>query len=135
MGALKEQGLIDEEKITFWINKDDVDSTVTFGGLISNSINGDTYSLSTDKLNQSWWTVDLLGSSYGGNEFKTVQKAILDTGTSFLTIASSDYDMFEDKMLDITGVLCSRLYGYCMSSSSCSSITGKMEDMSFQLDY
>ena len=82
--------MIDDEIVTFWLNdiSSGVDSQCIFGASeASNALNGPSYELKLDKLNDSWWTVTLKGSHYGDRKSSGTPKAILDTGTSFLAIA------------------------------------------------
>ena len=129
MGTLKDQGLIDEEVATFWLNDKSVGTShVTFGGVIKDSQTGPTYDLKLDKLNDSWWTSDLNGSTYGDYDFNDTPKAILDTGTSFLTISTSDFGRFSNEVLKIAGTYCDT---YCVADVPCSTITPSLKDFSF----
>jgi len=49
-------------------------------------------SISTD----SWWTVNLTSAYYGSTNINTkdTKNAIIDTGTSLLTLAKTDYNIF-----------------------------------------
>jgi len=57
--------------------------------------------LKIDLLNSSWWTLDLNSAGYGSQPMGAVKKAILDTGTSLITLAETDYNLFETKMKEI----------------------------------
>ena len=97
-------------------------------------IDGALYTLDIDLLYEKFWSVDVVSASYGKKKFSTASKrAILDTGTSFLTISQSDYTTFEDQVIAIEGIVCSEDLGYCYSNSICSEITAKMSDFTFQL--
>ena len=91
IGAMRDEGLIDEEIATFWLNDNSIGSKVTFGGVLSDAIDGPLYDLKLDQYNHEWWTVDITSGGYGELKFTNVTKAILDTGTSFILLAESDY--------------------------------------------
>ena len=96
--------------------------------MLSSSIDGPIYSLKLDKLNDAQWTVDLNSAKYGPLKFATVTKAIIDTGTSFLSLAQSDFTQFENEILNIPQVGCSSLLGYCSANVACSEITPQMNE-------
>ena len=70
MNALYKQDKIDKEVVTFWINKEEIESTVTIGGLPDNAIRGDQYSHELIQRYDAWWTVRLQGLYYGDKSIK-----------------------------------------------------------------
>ena len=105
MSTLKSQGLIDEEVVTFWLNDvyQGIDSQCIFGaGEISNStMNGPSYDLELDKSNNiSSWSVDLNSYSYFNSTFDGPPKAILDTGTAWLILLESDFNVFVNDIIE-----------------------------------
>ena len=95
-------------------------------------IDGALYTLNIDLLYEKYWSLDITSASYGKKKFSTASKrAILDTGTSFLTISQSDYTGFEFQISSIEGIDCSDDLGYCYSNSTCSEITSTMNDFTF----
>ena len=91
--TLYSQGKIAEEVATFQINLRGTTSSVTFGGIPDGLVNGELTKLDLVKSQDSWWTVELSEAFYGDTSIKVtdVHYAILDTGTSFLTLSHSDY--------------------------------------------
>ena len=80
--------------------------------------------------------MDLNKSVIFGQSLTNTPKAIIDTGSSFLIISSTAYSQFENAMLGVPGVRCSRVLGYCYTvSQPCSDIVSSMQPLSFQLDY
>ena len=54
---------------------------------------GATYKQELDTKNDQWWTVTLGAVEYDGESIKDsgIDYAILDTGTSFITMGQADY--------------------------------------------
>ena len=94
MKALHDQGKIDEAVATFVINDPERQSSVTLGGIPDGAIVGNMTALDLVPDEDTWWTLELDGLTYGGDSIKESQTryAILDTGTSLLTISRSDYE-------------------------------------------
>ena len=94
---LYEQGVIDKEQVTFWLNTyskaDLTPSTVTFGGVPANATVGETFSQDLFNRYDQWWTVKMHNVEYGGQDIKNsgIGYAILDTGTSLLYLGTEDY--------------------------------------------
>ena len=90
--ALSSADIIDKEKVTFFINTENVQSSVTFGSVPDNIRNG-IVDLDLYEKYDNWWTVKLRGFHYGGKNMATAgtNYAILDTGTSLMAISKSDY--------------------------------------------
>ena len=94
LSALYTQGVIEEETATFWLNwYDEAESYVTFGGMPESASIGATYKQDLDTKNDQWWTVTLGAVEYDGQSIKDsgIDYAILDTGTSFITMGQADY--------------------------------------------
>ena len=96
MAALYSQGMIDQELATFWLNwLPNEQSYVNFGGVaedsgeISQASTGAPFKQNLVEKYDMWWTVTMSSVEYGGQNMKAsdVSYAILDTGTSLLTIA------------------------------------------------
>jgi len=94
--SLASAGVIDKELFTFWINFNDVESSVTLGGIPANSTRGETYKQSLVTRYDTWWTVSMNAVRYAGTNIhsSSISYAILDTGTSLLYIGESDYINF-----------------------------------------
>ena len=101
--------------------------------MLSEAIEGPIYDLKLDTYNNEWWTVDITSGGYGELKFNNVTKAILDTGTSFIQLAESDYLQFVSYVTLISGVYCPRFIGYCSSTKRCSNITSEMKEITIQI--
>lgn len=100
MQTLYNAGKIDEEAVTFWINKEAHDSVVTLGGVVPDSVRGEYFSLPIVKKFDNWWTVGVSDVQYGDSSIKnsTINYAILDTGTSLIYIGESEYREFTARL-------------------------------------
>ena len=96
MAALFSQGIIDQQLATFWLNwLPDEQSFVNFGGVaedsgeIAQASTGAPFKQQLVYKYDMWWTVAMSSVEYGSQNMKAsdVSYAILDTGTSLLTIA------------------------------------------------
>ena len=109
-------------------------SKVTFGGFLSESIQGTLYDVKLDTYDNSWWTVDVTQATYGPAIFKNVTKAILDTGTSFILLTVEDYSTFVSWITtNVKGVNCPGVIPYCTATESCSKITSQMPDITLTI--
>ena len=70
MNALYQQDKIDKEVVTFWINQEEIESTVTIGGVPDNAIRGSQFSHELIQRYDAWWTVRLQGLYYGDKSIK-----------------------------------------------------------------
>ena len=115
---------------------------MTFGGVPEDCrLSDETYDLDLVTTHDTWWTARLRGLSYGDDEIKEsgVRYAIIDTGTSFMAIAKTDYYNFARQIMKIKGMRCSYING-CYSTEGkqgkrCSDYTSAMEPLSIQLDF
>ena len=66
---------------------------MTFGGEPDDATTGETHTQKLDAKNDMWWTVTLGSVEYGGENMKGsgINYAILDTGSSYLTIGQEDF--------------------------------------------
>ena len=133
--ALYNQGNIDDEVATFWINDEDIQSTVVIGGVPDDAIVGKTYTHDLIQRYKSWWTVNLCGLYYGDNSIKQsrIRYAILDTGTSLMYFGRSDYEVFKTHMMKIAPEIdCSGIY--CKSTKyTCDHYLPLMNDITIVL--
>ena len=72
-------------------------SNVTFGSVPDDCIHGGSENVNTlylDKKYDDWWTVRMRDLRYGKDSIKSSNtfEAILDSGTSFMSISKSDFD-------------------------------------------
>ena len=102
VSALSSSDIIDSKKVTFWLNLSPKNSTVTFGSNIPDNIrHHQTVSLNLEKKYKNWWTVSLHKINYGTTNIKgsDTNYAILDTGTSLIAIAKTDYNNFVEELM------------------------------------
>lgn len=54
----------------------------------------DVYPLQLDRSHDDWWTVRMRELKYGGDSIKSsgTRLAIIDSGTSFITISETDFE-------------------------------------------
>ena len=73
-------------------------SEVQIGYANSSSYNGNltVHQTVNSSSTDGWWTVSLTNAYYGSTNINTkdTKNAIIDTGTSLLTLAKTDYDIF-----------------------------------------
>ena len=138
--ALYEQGIIDEEVATFWLNfytPDDIEkSIVTLGGVIDGSYRGEPFTQSLKTRYDSWWTVKMHDVKYGDSDIKDsgIGYAIIDSGTSLLYLGQKDYYNFVDKVkAEVPELDCSSNI-YCYSNDyTCEELTPRMSSLMIQL--
>ena len=95
--------------------------------------------ISINKRNDQWWTFKLKGLSYGSTDIFSsgMHYAIIDSGTSLITIPLSDYNNFKQQIINAnTSLNCnSATKPYCFSKTqSCSSIISSLRPLVFKLD-
>lgn len=73
---------------------------MTFGGVPDAATKGETYTQDLVQQWDYWWTVTLGEVNLGGTNIKDsgAKYAILDTGTSLLTMSQADYYNFVDTL-------------------------------------
>ena len=135
--SLYDQGTIDQEIATFWLNYNgDADSLIMLGGVPPNSTVGETFSQDLVERYDQWWTVKMHDVNYGDDGIKDsgIGYAILDTGTSLLYLGTEDYYNFVDKLkAKVPGLDCSSNI-YCFSDTqTCDAFTPDMESLTITL--
>jgi hypothetical protein len=85
--ALKEQGLIDQNIVTFKLSHTDDDSEMIVGGEDATFRNGD-YSWN-EVTQQAYWMIKIDSISLGGKVIASNLKGIVDTGTSLMVGGAS----------------------------------------------
>lgn len=101
MGGLISAGKLDQPVSSFKLRLNPASSDVLIGGIDKNDFVGDMTYYDIVMSKDSWWTVPLSGI-WANNEniySSGTQYAIIDTGTSLLTISHSDYNSFVDAVL------------------------------------
>lgn len=98
MQGLIDAGSISEGIASFWITGLSTQSVITLGGVDPSSYTGSFTTHDVVASQDAWWTVNLSGLKYGGTSIKSgsTRYAIVDTGTSLLTLSKTDYDNFVD---------------------------------------
>lgn len=119
VGSLSEQGKLSDDVVSFWMNDLTKESYVTFGGKMAEGYRGDFVSSNIVSSYEAWWTIRLHNTYYGGNSVKesAVSFAIIDTGTSFMYLAQTDYENFVDQVKDANPGLNCVDELYCFSST------------------
>ena len=81
---------------------------MTLGGIPDGVVNGNMTKLDLIQDQDTWWTVALDDVAYGASSIKQsqTQYAIIDTGTSFLTLSKSDYEQFSAAVFAVGGFNC-----------------------------
>ena len=111
---------------------------MSFGGVPDDCRQpGKIFSLSLVTAHDTWWTTRLRGLSYGETSIKgsEVNYAIIDTGTSFMSIAKTDYYYFAQWIMGIKGMRCSYING-CYSTEGkqgkkCADYITQMQPLAF----
>ena len=134
MQALYDQGKIPDAVATFVINDPEQQSSVTLGGVPDGAIDGKTTTLDLLQDQDSWWTLELDDMAYGSSSIKAsqTQYAILDTGTSFLTISRTDYESFSAAVVAVGGFDCAGAYCYSQEHY-CDRYQDDLEDLTLTL--
>lgn len=72
------------------------------GGKVAESTRGDSFKLPIVQKFDNWWTVGVSDVQYGDKTIRnsTIDYAILDTGTSLIYIAESEYKEFERQLME-----------------------------------
>ena len=60
------------------------------------------------KDKDTWWSVDFRNVKYNGSSISKsdVKNAIIDSGTSFIYLAQSDYDQLKMRLENVDGLIC-----------------------------
>ena len=85
---------------TFQINLVGQPTSVTIGAQRPDLIVGPTVTMQahTDELYSNWWTLNMTSAKFNGEQLmmsSSPHYAILDTGTSLITISKTMYDDFK----------------------------------------
>ncbi|CDW71184.1 eukaryotic aspartyl protease family protein [Stylonychia lemnae] len=97
---LFKHGIIKERVFSFYVSKGQSSSRVTFGGYnmdyAAPAADGQNQSITWNYLiNSNYWSLSLVKVSLGDKTLKlSTKSAIVDTGTSFLLMPSSDFSQF-----------------------------------------
>jgi hypothetical protein len=96
--SLYDQGKIEQKIVSFQINLKENDSFIVLGGYNDNDYKGDMFMHPLIKDQATWWTVSFDDIQYDGKSIKDspIDLAIIDSGTSFIYLAQSDYLVFID---------------------------------------
>ena len=92
----------------------------------------------TDELYSNWWTLNLTSTTLGGEQLMQnsgQHYAILDTGTSLITISKTMFDDFKVKLQNsVTGFNCDVIGEFCVSlQQSCENYYADMPTLEFEL--
>lgn len=119
VGSLASQGKLSDDVVSFWMNDSTQESYVTFGGKMAEGYRGEFVSANIVSSYEAWWTIRLHNTYYGENSIKesAVNYAIIDTGTSFLYLAQTDYANFIDVVKDANPDLNCLNESYCFSQN------------------
>ena len=85
---------------------------MTLGSVPDDCIAGgasNTHELELKMNHDDWWTVRMRDFKYGDKSIQSsgTELAILDSGTSYISISQSDYENFARKILKLDGMQCS----------------------------
>ena len=142
---LYDQGLIQSQVATLWLNQKDDESTLTFGGIPEDSIDGFTYrSHKLRKFYDDWWheevwVLDLGDIVYNGKSIKVsnVTNAVLNSNTPFIYLEKQDFDEFAKELQDnVPEIECfTHDPEYCVSmDQTCDEFDDKLENIEFEID-
>lgn len=78
------------------------------GGYNDDDFKGDMFKHPLEQSQNTWWTLNLSGLIYDGSSIwdSGIDLAIIDSGTSFIYLAQSDYIVFVNKLNNIDGLVC-----------------------------
>ena len=101
---------------SWWLNLETNTSFVQFGEIDSSYYTGKAKQHDIVVTKDTWWTLNLDGCDYGSNNIQTgnTKYAIVDTGTSLLTLTSTDYANLTPYFVK-AGMECGDFEPYCHS--------------------
>lgn len=110
---------------------------MVFGELPADFIEGEPRNLSTVANHSEWWTVTLDQITYGSELIlepsETPRYAILDTGTSLLSLPEAEYLAFVNEIRQLDAFSCEQAYCYTFENT-CDYYWEYMSDLEFWLD-
>jgi hypothetical protein len=134
--------MIQEEIVSFSLNSDvNIPSLVQFGIQDSSLFSGEIAKIDLNKRNNQWWTFKIKGFEYGSTNIygSGMKFAIIDSGTSLLTIPLTDYNNFKQQVINANTTLNCNSYNqpsYCFSKTlSCSTFTPYLQPLVIRLDH
>jgi len=95
--------MIPSEIVSFSLNSNvNQTSLVQFGIQDSSLFVGEIEKIDLNKRNSQWWTFKIKGFGYGATDIfeSGMNYAIIDSGTSFITVPLTDYNNFKQQVIN-----------------------------------
>ncbi len=137
--ALIDQDQLSEPVVSFQLTSLDEQSEIQIGYTNSSSYNGTltVHQTVNSSTTDTWWTVNLTGAYYGTiniNSYDT-KNAIVDTGTSLLTLSKTDYNVFTALVNNQTNNAFTCNDGGCTTEAGpCGAFAGQLSDIVIYID-